>query len=99
MRTDMVRLESGVADIRFRPEFTDWWMDFDIVFDESMISRDLLVNMFNKGGFCCGLGENRPLPKKGASGHNGMFHVASEAEIKLLRSSSTKRARRKRTAA
>ena len=71
MREDMVRVGMGTADIRYRGEFKIWHSNFEVKYNASAISLEQLVNLFNLGGFACGLGEWRP--EKG--GAFGMFHV------------------------
>lgn len=71
MREDMVRVGMGVADIRYRGEFKEWSATFQVKYNASAISLEQLVNLFNLGGFACGLGEWRP--EKG--GAFGMYHV------------------------
>lgn len=71
MREDMVRVGMGTADIRYRGEFKNWRSTFEVKYNASAISLEQLVNLFNLGGFACGLGEWR-LEKGGAF---GMFHV------------------------
>jgi len=75
-REDMVRLSSGVPDIRFRGEFPEWKAVLNITYCPDMVSLEQLVNLFNLGGFCCGVGENR-VEK---DGENGMFHVMTKGE-------------------
>jgi hypothetical protein len=41
-----------------------------------MVSLEQIVNLFNLGGYCCGVGEMRV--EKG--GENGMFHVMTKDE-------------------
>jgi hypothetical protein len=82
-RCDMVRLESGVADIRFRPEYDVGWCTLvPVRFDESTLSLEQLLHIFNKGGFHGGVCEWRPSAPKSATGSHGQFHVASEDEVK-----------------
>lgn len=84
MRQDTVRLASGVADIRFRPCWNQWWSEFSVTYNERIVTPDLIVNMFNQGGFGCGIGEWRPgSPRK--PGPYGKFHVASDEELKVLK--------------
>jgi len=77
-REDMVRLAgpSGVADIRFRGEFLEWKAVLELTYCPDMISLEQIVNLFNLGGYCCGVGEMRI--EKG--GENGRFHVMSKGE-------------------
>jgi hypothetical protein len=72
-REDMVRLAGpgGVADIRFRAMFREWKAALNIRYCPALISAEILINLFNLGGFCCGVGEWRI--EKG--GENGAFHV------------------------
>lgn len=60
MREDMVRLQTGVSDIRYRPEFpAGWHMDLDFTFNAAAMSIDQLVSFVTLGGFAVGIGENR----------------------------------------
>jgi hypothetical protein len=72
-REDMVRLAGpgGVADIRFRGMFKEWKAMVNIKYCPNLISAEILINLFNLGGFSCGVGEWRV--EKG--GEFGMFHV------------------------
>ena len=72
MREDMCKVGMGVADIRYRGEFKDWSATFQVKYNASAISLEQLVNLFNLGGFACGLGEWR-IEKGGAY---GAYHVA-----------------------
>lgn len=60
MRQDMVRVGMGTADIRYRPEFTEWATTLSIQLNTSAMSVEQMVNLFNVGGFACGVGEFRP---------------------------------------
>lgn len=71
VREDMVRVGMGTADIRYRGEFKVWRSTFEVKYNASAISLEQLINLFNLGGFACGIGEWRP--EKG--GAFGMFHV------------------------
>lgn len=71
MRSDMVRIGMGVADQRFRPEFTEWSTTLTIQYNATAISASQLVNLFNVGGFSVGVGEHRPAK----DGDNGTFTV------------------------
>jgi hypothetical protein len=71
MREDMVRIAMGGTDIRFRGQFDEWSATFTVKFNSGVLSLEQLVNMFNLGGFACGLGEWRA--EKG--GTFGMYHI------------------------
>ena len=72
MRTDMVRIAMGTADIRYRPEYSNWSAIVTVRFNRRLYSTEQIVNMFNFGGFHAGIGEWRPE----LGGSMGMFHVA-----------------------
>lgn len=71
MREDMVRIGMGTADIRYRGEFKEWGATFTVKYNASVFSAEQIINLFNLGGFACGIGEWRP--EKGGS--YGMYHV------------------------
>lgn len=72
MREDMVRVGMGVADIRFRGEFSSWYMDLQISYNANgAYTLDQIINLINLGGFSCGIGEWRPEK----DGNYGMYHV------------------------
>lgn len=74
MREDMVRVGMGSADIRYRGEFQNWYVDLNLAFNANgQYSLDQIVNVINAGGTTCGIGEWRPE----RDGQYGMFHVAT----------------------
>ncbi len=73
MREDMVRLATGVADIRFRGEYPKWEADITVLFNPNVISKDELANLLRTAGFSCGIGEWRP--EKSNSGSFGLFEL------------------------
>jgi len=74
MREDMVRLETGVADIRYRAGFPEWTANLTITYNASIISREQLLNLIEAAGYG-GVGEWRPSAPKCASGSFGCFRV------------------------
>lgn len=75
MREDMVRVGgmTKTADIRYRAQFNDWYMDLRITYNANgAISFEQIVNLINLGGFTCGMGEWRPEK----DGSYGMYKVA-----------------------
>ena len=73
MREDMVRVGMGTADIRYRGEFKSWYAVIPVKYNASSISLEQLVNLFNLGGFSCGVGEGR----SGKGRSVWLFHVGS----------------------
>ena len=70
-REDMVRINMGTADIRFRGEFKEWKVILPIRYNVNVLSPAQIVNLFNTAGFGIGVGEWRPQ----RDGSYGMFHV------------------------
>lgn len=80
MRSDMVRIAMGTADIRFRGEFKQWRVTLLVKFNASVLSPSQIINLFNLAGFGVGVGEWRPEK----NGSYGRFHVATEADARTL---------------
>lgn len=60
MRTDMVRLNGGSADVRYRPEYPVWSAKLTIEYNEGVLSLDQIYQMLSAAGYGCGVGEMRP---------------------------------------
>lgn len=76
-REDMVRIGMGTADIRYRAEFQGWRANIPVTFNNKVLSKAQIVNLFNLAGFGVGVGEWRPEK----DGQFGRFHVAKEGEV------------------
>lgn len=74
MREDMVKVGgiSKVADIRYRAQIEEWEADIPVKYVSSVLSLEQVINLFNLGGFACGVGEWR----NEKNGVFGSFHVA-----------------------
>lgn len=60
MREDMVRIGMGTADLRYRPEFADWYMDIELIYNKNgNLTLEQILNVINAGGMACGIGEWR----------------------------------------
>ena len=74
MREDTV-IVGGInrtADLRYRGEFDEWYMDLKIQYNKNgPVTLEQIINLINLGGFCCGIGEWRPE----RDGNYGMFQV------------------------
>lgn len=72
MREDNVRVGNGGADLRYRPQFNNWYIDLDISYNASgEYSLSNIINCINAGGYVCGIGEWRPEK----DGDFGRYHV------------------------
>ena len=72
MREDMVRIGMGTADLRYRPEFKNWYMDFTLEYNASGdLTLEQILNCINAGGYACGIGEWRPEK----DGDYGRYHI------------------------
>jgi hypothetical protein len=74
MREDMVRLETGVADIRYRGGFFPWEATLPIRFNSNLLTLESLVALVDAAGQG-GVGEWRPSAPKSSTGTYGMFKV------------------------
>ena len=75
MHEGMVRLESGVADIRFRGLFPTWEVPVTVEYPPNVITGDSIVNLFQIAGQRCGVGDGRPSAPNIKNGERGRFHV------------------------
>ena len=81
VREDFVKIGGSSTDLRFRPQFDNWYTTLPIKYNTAVISPEQLVHIFNLAGFGVGVGENRP-EKRGNCW--GTFHVASDVELEAL---------------
>ena len=77
MRTDMVRVGMGSADIRYRPEYPEWSANLTIEFNSGVISLDQIYQLVKAAGYGCGIGEMRPEKTKF---NYGRFKLSEENE-------------------
>lgn len=70
-REDIGRIGKGTADLRYRAEFKTWYTELNIQYNSGAVSAEQITNIFNVGGFACGIGDWRPA-KDGAF---GTFHI------------------------
>lgn len=70
-----VRLESGTADLRYRPIYKKWEIPLTIQYIANVVSAEQVANLINMAGMCEGLCEHRPGSPKSNTGTNGMFKI------------------------
>ena len=78
MREDVVRNESGVADIRHRAEYTDWSCEFKLHVVQNVITVVQAMQLLSMAGFAVGLHEWRPAGKNGLGGPFGRFEIVTD---------------------
>lgn len=77
-REDCVRVGQGSADLRYRPEFTEWGCVVRFELDSELLKTSDLINLIDRAGFGVGIGEWRP--EKG--GEFGRFEVDTTEAVK-----------------
>ena len=83
MREDVVRNESGVVDIRHRPEYWPWAMMIRVEYLPQIASMKQVLQAIARSGFTVGLCEWRPSSKQSKSGSYGTWRLATSEEIEL----------------
>lgn len=80
MREDNVRNESGVADLRYRPEYWPWSATLRVVYLPTSLTLDSVAALVDAAGIG-GIGEWRPASKKSATGMYGTFTIDDSKNI------------------
>jgi hypothetical protein len=78
MRQDYARNESGVADIRFRPQYTPWCAVLEVVYVSNALTLESVLALVDAAGLA-GIGEWRPASKESNTGSYGTFRVPDGA--------------------
>jgi hypothetical protein len=84
IREDVVRNESGVVDIRHRPEYWPWAMKITVEFLPQIASQKQVLQAIARSGFTIGLCEWRPSSKQSKSGSYGTWRLATPEEVELF---------------
>ena len=71
VREDCVRVGMGSADLRYRPEFTQWSCAIEMEVDSELLQADSVLALVSRAGFGVGICEWRP--EKG--GEYGRFEI------------------------
>jgi hypothetical protein len=70
-----VRNETGVADVRIRPQWVDWSCKLQITFDADQFSTTDVANLLRRAGIQVGVGEGRPDSKRSTGMGWGTFDL------------------------
>lgn len=81
MREDVVRVNRGGSDLRYRPEFTEWRTTLRVTYIISALTQGSVLALIDAGGLGVGVGEWRP--EKG--GDFGTYRVDTDREIQIIR--------------
>lgn len=76
----MVRNQTGVADVRWRPMWRQWHAFVNVVFDADQFSLTDVTNLLQRAGMQVGIGEGRPDSKQSAGMGWGTFTINTSAE-------------------
>ncbi len=76
----LVRLETGVADVRIRPMWREWAAQVTIEYDADMITGESVINLLDRAGRQVGVGEGRPFSKNSVGQGWGTFTVVEGAQ-------------------
>lgn len=71
----MVRLATGVADVRWRPMWREWHAFVKVTFDADQFSLTDVSNLLQRAGMQVGIGEGRPDSKQSAGMGWGTFLI------------------------
>lgn len=77
MREDTVTVGMGTADLRYRGELENWYVDLTVSYNANgQYALEDIVNVINAGGYVCGVCEWRPEK----DGQFGRYHVETIAD-------------------
>lgn len=80
MREDVVRVNRGGADLRYRPEFPEWSATLEVVYVTSSLTRSSVLSLIDAGGMGVGVGEWRPEK----DGDFGTFRIDQTKDIEVV---------------
>lgn len=80
MREDVVRVNRGGADLRYRPEFVEWSTTLEVVYVTSALTQGSVLSLIDAGGLGVGVGEWRPE----RDGDFGTYRVDTTRNIEVV---------------
>jgi hypothetical protein len=80
MREDVVRVNRGGSDLRYRPEFPEWRTWLEVVYVKSALTKGSVISLIDAGGMGVGIGEWRP--EKG--GDFGRYRVDPDRDVEAI---------------
>lgn len=80
MREDVVRVNRGGSDLRYRPEYPEWRTVLTVVYVKSALTRNSVLSLIDAGGMGVGVGEWRP--EKG--GDFGCYAIDQDRTVEVV---------------
>lgn len=80
MREDVVRVNRGGTDLRYRPEFPEWSASIDVTYVTSALTRASVLSLIDAGGMGVGVGEWRPE----RDGSFGTYRIDPDREVVVI---------------
>lgn len=80
MREDVVRVNRGGSDLRYRPEWPEWRTSIDVTYVTSALTLNSVLSLIDAGGMGVGVGEWRP--EKG--GDFGTYRIDPDREVEVI---------------
>ena len=80
MREDVVRVNRGGTDLRYRPQFDEWTTTLTVTYVKAMLTRSSVLSLIDAGGLGVGVGEWRP--ERG--GDNGTYRVDPTRDVEVI---------------
>jgi len=80
MRQDPVRVGRGGADLRYRPEFSEWSTVLDVTYVKSSLALNSLLSLIDAGGLGTGVGDWRPEK----DGNHGTYRVDTTRDVEVI---------------
>lgn len=74
---------SGVADLRFRPQFTEWCTTLSVRADKNAMPEKTIVDLLTRAGISCGIGDWRGEK----AGNHGLFEIVPPDEMEAVEAS------------
>lgn len=78
--TMAVRNQTGVADLRCRPMWKEWFVDLQVQYDQDQFSLTDVTNLLMRVGRQVGVGEGRPDSRESAGLGWGLFDIEQAEE-------------------
>lgn len=80
MREDVVRVNRGGTDLRYRPEFWPWTANLTVTYVLSALTRNSVLSLIDAGGMGVGVGEWRPERK----GDFGTYRIDMDKKVEVI---------------